>query len=101
MTKKEQELWKFGEQTKKAWLAHSKLRAEAPEYVPIEKLDNNPAIVETSSTLAHVNALSEDEKKEEGENEQSNHVEEIATNKSKDKEDKGELESKPSCSYST
>jgi hypothetical protein len=99
MTTKEQESWKFGEQTKKAWLAHSKLRAEAPEYVPIEKLDNTTTIVETSNTVAHVSPLSEDEKKEEDEKEQSNHVEDVATDKSKDEEDKGEMKSKPSCSH--
>ena len=99
MTKNEQELWKFGEQTKKAWLAHSKLRAEAPEYVPIQKLDNILTIVETSNTVAHVNALSEDENKEEDEKEQSNHVEDIVTNEFKDGEHKGETKTKPSCSY--
>ena len=88
MTKKEQELWKFGEQSKKAWLLHSKLRPEAPEYVPIQMLDNIPTIVETSNTMAHVNALSEDDKKEEDEKEQSNHVEDIVTDKSKDGQEK-------------
>lgn len=99
MTEKEQESWKFGEQTKKAWLAHSKLRAEAPEYVPIKKPDDIPTIVETRNTVAHVSALSEDEKKEEDEKEQSNHSKDIVTDKSKAGEDKGEIESKASCSY--
>lgn len=99
MAQNEQELWKFGEQTKKAWLAHSKLRAEAPEYVPIKKPDNIPTMVETSNTVAHVSALSEDEKKEEDERERSNHSEDIVTERSKAGEDKGETEFKPSCSY--
>ena len=99
MMEKEQEIWKFGEQSKKAWLLHSKLRPEAPEYVPIQKLVNIKTIVETSNIVTHVNALSEDEKKEEDEKEQSNHVEDIVTDKSKDGEDKGKTESKPSCSY--
>lgn len=98
MTEKEPESWKFGEQTKKAWLAHSKLRAEAPEYVPIKKLNDIPTIYEINGVVAHVNALSKDDKKKEDEKDQSNHSKEVATDKYEDGQGKGKIETKPTCS---